>query len=304
MVSTTRVLDKRRKEFERHLIRSLDVLCYCHLLFVYYLDISILRLLLRSVIQLNYLTPKPFPIAHAIRTRVVYLFILGANAYCFLIHMVTALPTGRESSGGYLHGGLTIQFIGQKVPVSRPQLLFSDLVIAGLQVIIFTITNVDFETASLAASNTSSPLPTSLSAAATLAARTAARASLQQQMQQDHDQRNVIGSSTSPPPVEPHPAQTIDDEELGQRTVLFNSDARRVPTNTSDNDPGSSSNVDNMALIQPQDEEDGFSGEVLAAEIRLTDLLGRTTYSRLRVTGNSSTSSATSPPTASPAGGS
>ncbi|KAK9247436.1 hypothetical protein V1506DRAFT_51998 [Lipomyces tetrasporus] len=253
------LLEKRRQEFGRHLIRSLDVLSYCHLLYVYLMDISLLRLLLRSIIQLNYLTPKPFPIPRAARTRIVYVVILIANAYCFLVHLFANLPVSREANGGYLHGGLTIEFIGQKAPASRLQLLCADILVVSLQIIILTISNNMNDEESV-----TTPTPTSLSAAAQVAAHASPRTSIQ----------------TANSPTQPPRGQTLDDndDDQGQLHVA---------------DEGSSSNAelpyrsstppDDIRLLRSPDEADGFSGEVVAVELHLTDIVGRTAHRRRTV---------------------
>ncbi|KAK9325382.1 hypothetical protein V1517DRAFT_314763 [Lipomyces orientalis] len=251
------LLEKRRQEFGRHLIRSLDVLSYCHLLYVYLMDISLLRLLLRSIVQLNYLTPKPFPIPGAARTRIVYVVILIANAYCFLVHLLANLPVSREANGGYLHGGLTIEFIGQKAPASRIQLLCADILVVSLQIIILTISNNMNDDESVP-----TPTPTSLSAVAQVAADASTRPSIL-----------PINSPTDPPRRQ----SLHDDEEQIQLHVA---------------DEGSSSNAelpdrsstppDDIRLLRSPDEADGFSGEVIAVELHLTDIVGRTTQARRR----------------------
>ncbi|KAK9491517.1 hypothetical protein V1508DRAFT_205972 [Lipomyces doorenjongii] len=245
------LLEKRRQEFGRHLMRSLDVLSYCHLLYVYLMDISLLRLLLRSIVQLNYLTPKPFPIPRPARTPIVYFVILIANTYCLLVHLFANLPVSREANGGYLHGGLTIEFIGQKAPASRLQLICSDIIVVALQIVILTISNNMNDDES-----TTTPVPTSLSAAAQLAA---------------HASTHSIQPATSP--TEPPRRQTLDDEERGQL---------QVADEGSSSNAESSSSPDDIQLLRTPDEADGFSGEVVAVELHLTDIVSHTTSARRR----------------------
>ncbi|KAK9376373.1 uncharacterized protein V1513DRAFT_457300 [Lipomyces chichibuensis] len=245
------LLEKRRQEFGRHLIRSLDVLSYCHLLYVYLMDISLLRLLLRSIVQLNYLTPKPFPIPRVARTPIVYFVILIANTYCLLVHLFANLPVSREANGGYLHGGLTIEFIGQKAPASRLQLICSDLIIVTLQIVILTISNNMNDEES-----PTTPVPTTLSAAAQLAAHASTRS-----------------MQPAASPTEPPRQQTLDDEERGHLQVAEEGSSSNIE---------SSSSPDDIQLLRTPDEADGFSGEVVAVELHLTDIVGRTTHARRR----------------------
>ncbi|KAK9370450.1 hypothetical protein V1509DRAFT_617810 [Lipomyces kononenkoae] len=254
------LLEKRRQEFGRHLIRCLDVLCYSHLLYVYLMDISLLRLLLRSMVQLNYLTPKPFPIPRATRKGVVYFVILIANTYCLLVHLFANLPVSREANGGYLHGGLTIEFIGQKAPASRLRLICSDFVIVTLQIVMLTISNNMNEEES--ATTTTS---TTTSTAATIAAAT--------QLATHASTRSIQPASS---PTEPARRQTLDDEERGQLQIGEESSSSNA------GQPESSSSPDDMQLLRTPDEADGFSGEVVAVELHLTEILGRETHARRR----------------------
>ncbi|KAK9450542.1 uncharacterized protein V1518DRAFT_414114 [Limtongia smithiae] len=315
------LLEKRRQEFARHLIRSLDVLSYCHLMFIYFMDISLLRLLVRGIVQLNYLTPKPFPIPRAARTRTVYFVILGASLYCFAVHLFFALPVSREANAGYLHGGLTIQFVGQKAPTSRIQLLWFDIIVAVLQLAMLTI-SVNLHDDS--AGTTPPAPPTTFAAAASLAARTAERAEAQEE--QARMNADVIagdgedGSTTSP-----QQQQTIDDEERGQLSTTASTQPRsRQPSTTvhtvsshiaqtapnpssepasTSSSPSSSSRPtytdDLPQLLQSPNELDGFSGEVIAAELHIIDMLGRSANTSVEALAAAAASTAVAPAPAS-----
>jgi hypothetical protein len=100
------------------------------------------------------------------------------------------------------------------------------------------------------------PVPTSLSAVAQLAT---------------HASTHSMQPATSP--TEPPRRQTLDDEERGHLQVA---------------EEGGSSNAelpsspDDIQLLRTPDEADGFSGEVVAVELHLTDIVGRTTHARRR----------------------
>jgi len=49
------------------------------------------------------------------------------------LHLVWSLPRAGEASRGYLHGGVIVDFIGQKPPTSRLSLLLLDLIIMTVQ---------------------------------------------------------------------------------------------------------------------------------------------------------------------------
>lgn len=59
--------------------------------------------------------------------------IVGPNIFCMILHIITSLPQASEISRGYLHGGVLVDFIGQKAPSSKFSLLFLDVVVLGLQ---------------------------------------------------------------------------------------------------------------------------------------------------------------------------
>lgn len=48
-------------------------------------------------------------------------------------------PSAGEGARGYLHGGLLIDFIGQKGPISKFSLVLLDLLIVGLQVVMLSV---------------------------------------------------------------------------------------------------------------------------------------------------------------------
>ncbi|KAH0608973.1 uncharacterized protein H6S33_001201 [Morchella sextelata] len=122
----SKLLKQKRGEFLDHLLRSLDMIAYCHFSYLYFLDCSLFRFVIRSAIQLNFLTPKPpnFPVHSQRRPAIVALF--GSTAFCFLCHILGAAPSAGELSNGYLHGGFIIDFIGQEGPISKWRLGFMD----------------------------------------------------------------------------------------------------------------------------------------------------------------------------------
>jgi hypothetical protein len=66
-------------------------------------------------------------------------FILGPNLFCMLLHLLTPLPAASEVSRGYLHGGVLVDFVGQKAPTSKFSLLFLDLIVMALQCFMLTV---------------------------------------------------------------------------------------------------------------------------------------------------------------------
>ncbi|KAI5847204.1 hypothetical protein DFP73DRAFT_544552 [Morchella snyderi] len=138
-VRYSKLLKQKRGEFLDHLLRSLDMIAYCHFSYLYFLDCSLFRFIIRSAIQLNFLTPKPpnFPVHSQRRPAIVALF--GSTAFCFLCHILGAAPSAGELSNGYLHGGFIIDFIGQEGPISKWRLGFMDAVILSLQIVMLSL---------------------------------------------------------------------------------------------------------------------------------------------------------------------
>jgi hypothetical protein len=50
-----------------------------------------------------------------------------------LLHILASLPRAGEGTRGYLHGGVVVDFVGQKPPTSKSGLLLLDLVILAIQ---------------------------------------------------------------------------------------------------------------------------------------------------------------------------
>jgi hypothetical protein len=81
-----------------------------------------------------FLTPKPaFVPPPATKHRPYIGAIFGPNFVCMLLHIFTRLPSAGESTRGHMHGGIIIDFIGQKPPSSKVQLLAMDVLVAFLQ---------------------------------------------------------------------------------------------------------------------------------------------------------------------------
>lgn len=100
-----------------------------------YHSCSFLRFLIRAFVQFMFLTPKPaiFPEPPADRPYIGA--IIGTNLLCLFLHAIYASPAAGEATRGYLHGGLAMDFIGQKGPTSKMHLLLLDLLVVLLQII-------------------------------------------------------------------------------------------------------------------------------------------------------------------------
>ncbi|OJD21887.1 hypothetical protein ACJ73_06767 [Blastomyces percursus] len=121
------------------LLRDLDMLIYCELSAVYYMDCSILHFTIRAIVQFIFFTPKAGPLPETSTSAPPIVTVFLSNITCMALHYVSSAPMAGEASRGYLHGGLFIDFIGQKGPVSKFRLFLFDLLIFGMQLIMLCV---------------------------------------------------------------------------------------------------------------------------------------------------------------------
>ncbi|KAK5990892.1 DSC E3 ubiquitin ligase complex subunit 4-like protein [Cladobotryum mycophilum] len=130
----------KKLAFTTHLLKTLDLVVFAELSSLYYMECSMFRFAIRAAGQYMYLTPKDeaFPfVMPASRVHVVLIVI--PNIICMLLHLFGSLPVGPDFHRGYQHGGLIIDFIGQKPPASRLYYFLADLVVLALQCLMLTI---------------------------------------------------------------------------------------------------------------------------------------------------------------------
>ncbi|EPS44666.1 hypothetical protein H072_1361 [Dactylellina haptotyla CBS 200.50] len=142
--STVRARDQlttKKSEWLDHMLRNLDIVTYCHFSYLYFLDISFIRFLIRAIVQINLFAQRPpnFPTPQRTQKRSAVVSIFGSTLICFLFHLFSEPPSASEATGGYLHGGMVIDFVGQEGPISRLRLIFLDLAILVLQLIMLTV---------------------------------------------------------------------------------------------------------------------------------------------------------------------
>ena len=61
------------------------------------------------------------------------------NFGCLLVHLFAAAPEAGEAVRGYIHGGLFVDFVGEKGPISKIKLIFLDTLIVALQFVLLAI---------------------------------------------------------------------------------------------------------------------------------------------------------------------
>ncbi|KAK4550177.1 hypothetical protein LTR36_003144 [Oleoguttula mirabilis] len=127
------MFNRKRGELLDVELRNVDILVYAELSAIYYMDCSFLRFLLRAFVHFVFLTPKPSIFPEPPGNRPYVGAILGANLLCLFLHAIYAAPAAGEATRGYLHGGLAMDFIGQKGPTSKTALLLLDVLVVMLQ---------------------------------------------------------------------------------------------------------------------------------------------------------------------------
>lgn len=96
---------------------------------------AFLRFFLRSFAHLVFLTPKPSTFPEPPLHLPFLGVILGGSALSILLHVWSDAPSAGEATGGYLHGGLAMDLVGQKGPTSKWALVLLDLVVMVFQLV-------------------------------------------------------------------------------------------------------------------------------------------------------------------------
>lgn len=87
-----------------------------------------------------YLTPKDeaFPFSMPPSCSQVAL-IICSNLICISLHMFGSVPTGYDHHRGYQHGGIVVDFIGQKPATHKSYYVVADLLILLIQCLMLSI---------------------------------------------------------------------------------------------------------------------------------------------------------------------
>ncbi|GAO16134.1 hypothetical protein UVI_02040290 [Ustilaginoidea virens] len=121
----------KKLSFVTHLLKSLDLLVFAEISSLYYME---------AVGQYMYLTPKDESIPFFMPSgRLHVLLVLIPNLLCMIFHLFASLPHGPEFHRGYQHGGLIIDFVGQRPATSRLYYLAADITILAVQCLMLAI---------------------------------------------------------------------------------------------------------------------------------------------------------------------
>jgi Fungal domain of unknown function (DUF1746) len=158
---------------------------------------SFLRFALRCLAQLIYLMPRTSSMLPDAPANSPFVGgVVGTNLLCIFCHLYFARPQAGEATRGYLHGGLMLDFVGQKAPSSKLPLFLMDFMILGFQLIALAAT---LKRRELAKSKGSRPNAISNTTEPSSAG-------------QDHDaeERGILrSSSTLSPTAEPSNSQSL-----------------------------------------------------------------------------------------------
>ncbi|KAJ5797619.1 uncharacterized protein N7503_006915 [Penicillium pulvis] len=204
--------------FIDRLLRDLDILIYCQLSALYYMDCSVILFAIRAFVQLIFFTPKAAPFEPT-RNQPFVSAIIGSNLLCILFHAFIINPEAGEATRGYLHGGVFIDFIGQK-PVPAFRLISFDILIFLVD---FLMLGLIIERVKTAALNPSSTTTTTTTASTNAEAGEAGESGQTEGQDHDAEERGVVRGteeadadiSTTPPVIE------IDDDVNDERTTLL-----------------------------------------------------------------------------------
>ncbi|KAL5114986.1 hypothetical protein ACEQ8H_007159 [Pleosporales sp. CAS-2024a] len=138
-----RRLDAKRKRIRmlNELLRELDLIVYMQLITVYQIDCSFFWMAVKALIHGTLLTPTADPMGEQAPDEPKPFLPLMVFSFCvnFVLHQFYSAPSAGEDTRGYLHGGLLIDFIGQKGPTSKWKLGALDVCVLSLQLVMVSV---------------------------------------------------------------------------------------------------------------------------------------------------------------------
>ncbi|KAI0193235.1 hypothetical protein EV127DRAFT_452191 [Xylaria flabelliformis] len=130
-------------QFLMHLSLNLDTLAYAELCILYYMDCSFFRLFIRWMAQTLFVSPKTEDTVLIVPNYHISA-IVAPNLLCMFLHLISSPLEAGEASRGYLHGGILVDFIGQKAPSTRFTLILLDAAVLAIQCFMVTV-NIEKE---------------------------------------------------------------------------------------------------------------------------------------------------------------
>lgn len=143
IINNASVLYKRKKHFLGDLRQLMNGIAMIMIGIVYLRDMSMIGFATRAFSQ--YSLSNPFPVTESnmmlaptskqVLTKFLLIVVLGSNLFIIFIHLVFGVYSKSPSPDKFLHGGATIQFVGERVPYSRWELLILDVLILFTQLV-------------------------------------------------------------------------------------------------------------------------------------------------------------------------
>ena len=138
----------RRSRATKHLsqleafLRSLDLAVFVQLSVIYYLDCRLLLLFLRAFTQILTFArvPSAFQAPATIdpTTQPVIGLLFSSNFICLFVHLFGHVGHAGEVTQFYQHGGILVDFIGERTPISRTRLVVLDALVCTMQLVMLS----------------------------------------------------------------------------------------------------------------------------------------------------------------------
>lgn len=143
IVNNASILYKRKKYFLQDLRSSVKFLGFVLLGIVYLRDLSMLRFGIRAFAHYSLSNPFPTPSMNMTvsdeskkaLSKFHFVMVLSVNSFCCLMHLVFGSYKTTLSPDGFLHGGMSIQFIGERLPYKNIELIVLDICIFFIQMV-------------------------------------------------------------------------------------------------------------------------------------------------------------------------
>ncbi|KAL1311093.1 hypothetical protein AAFC00_001300 [Neodothiora populina] len=225
------LFNKKRAHFLKDHLRNLDLLIYAELAAIYYMDCSFTRFIIRTVVQFMFLTPKPSFLPEPPHNRPYLGAVVGSNMFCLFLHVIYDRPAATEATRGYLHGGLAMDFIGQKGPTSKIHLVALDILLLLLQLVALGthMTHVKVK------HQIDNPAAPARQSAVTTTATPAASAPTETAQDLEHEEQGLLRSDHHPVDIEletlnsvgrrssngPNTSAEVQDQEDNDREALL-----------------------------------------------------------------------------------
>lgn len=147
IVNNASVLYLRKKHFLGDLRQLLNGFGLVLIGIVYLRDILMFSFVIRAFSQYCILNPFPTPTPRIILTdeskkaytKLLLTAVFSTNAFCFLKHLLGGVYTTSPSADEFLYGGASVQFIGERVPYSKWEILALDVAITCVQLVFHSL---------------------------------------------------------------------------------------------------------------------------------------------------------------------